>query len=223
MRSMTKGFLTVLALLCAVALGLAVQQAGAQANTEKNMDPASLTEKAPDVFQAKFETTKGSFVIEVTRAWSPFGADRFYNLVKNGFYDGCRFFRVVPGFMVQFGIHGDPKVSAAWRQANIKDDPVKQSNKRGFVSYAKAGPNTRTTQIFINFNDRNAGLDGQGFSPFGKVTGDGMKVVDAINAEYGESPEQGSIQMQGNAYLNKSFPKLDYVKSAVIVAAPEKK
>lgn len=223
MRLMTKGFLTVLVLFCAVALGLAVQPAGAQANKEKLMNPASMTEKAPDVFQAKFETTKGSFVIEVTRAWAPNGADRFYNLVKNGFYDDCRFFRVVPKFMVQFGIHGDPKVSAYWRPANIKDDPVKQSNTRGFVSYAKAGPNTRTTQIFINFADANAGLDPQGFSPFGKVMGDGMKVVDAINAEYRESPEQGRIQMEGNAYLEKSFPKLDYVKSAVIVTAPAKK
>ncbi len=186
------------------------------------MNLAAMNEQAPDVFRAKFDTTKGAFEIEVTRAWAPLGADRFFNLVNSGFYDNCRFFRVVPNFMVQFGINGDPKVNTIWRQAQIKDDPVKQSNKRGYVSFAMAGPNTRTTQLFINFNDRNAGLDRQGFSPFGKVIG-GMDVVDSINAEYGESPNQGSIQMQGNAYLERSFPKLDYVKSAVVVTTPATK
>jgi peptidyl-prolyl cis-trans isomerase A (cyclophilin A) len=218
MRSMAKGLVTVMVLLCAVALGLA----GAQAKKEVLMSPASLTAKAPEVFQAKFETTKGTFVIEVTRAWAPQGADRFYNLVMNGFYDGCRFFRVMSGFMAQFGLSGDPKINAAWRDARIKDDPVKQSNKRGYVSYAMAGPNTRTTQLFINYADRNAGLDGQGFSPFGKVSEEGMKVVDALYSSYGETPDQGSIHMQGNAYLEKNFPKLDYIKSAVVVSAPAK-
>jgi peptidyl-prolyl cis-trans isomerase A (cyclophilin A) len=152
-------------------------------------------------------------VVQVTRAWAPKGADRFYNLVKHGYYDAGRFFRVVPNFMVQFGIHGDPKIQAPWREANIQDDPVLQSNKRGFVTFAKRNvPNTRTTQIFINFRD-NSGLDRDGFAPFGEVVS-GMDVVDKINAEYGEAPEQGRIQMEGNAYLSKAFPKLDYVKSA---------
>jgi peptidyl-prolyl cis-trans isomerase A (cyclophilin A) len=211
-----------------VALGLALQQADAQTNKEKLMKPAALNEKAPEVFQAKFETTKGAFVIEVTRAWAPLGADRFYNLVKNGFYDNCRFFRVLAGFMAQFGINGDPKLNVLWNQAGIKDEPVKQSNKRGFVSYAMGGPNSRTTQIFINYNDRNSFLDPSGFAPFGKVIGDGMKIVDAFYSGYGEGapdgkgPDQQLVQTQGNAYLEKLFPNLDYVKSAVIVAAPAK-
>jgi peptidyl-prolyl cis-trans isomerase A (cyclophilin A) len=150
----------------------------------------------------------------VHRAWAPKGADRFYNLVKNGFYDGCRFFRVVPGFMVQFGINGNPAIQSNWRNANITDDPVKESNKRGYVTFATGGPNTRTTQVFINFQN-NAGLDRQGFAPFGEVV-TGMDVVDKINAQYREQPNQAQIQAQGNAYLNKSFPKLDYVKTATI-------
>lgn len=218
MRLMAKGSITVLILLGAVALGLAFQQAGAEANKEKLMKPAALTEKAPDVFKAVFQTTKGTFVIEVTRAWAPLGADHFYNLVKNGYYNDCRFFRVLKGFMAQFGINGDPKLNAVWNQANIKDDPVVQSNKRGFVTYAKSNmPNSRSTQIFINFID-NSRLDSGGFAPFGKVV-EGMEVVDSLYAEYGEgaaAPNQGLIQTQGNAYLEKSFPKLDYVKSANI-------
>src|SRR5262247_3664608 len=133
-------------------------------------NPASLREQAPATYKVRFDTTKGAFVVEVTRAWAPRGADRFYNLVKNGYYDNVRFFRVVSGFMVQFGINGDPALNNVWHAANIQDDPVKQSNKRGFVTFATAGPNTRTTQIFINFVDRNTFLDGQGFAPFGQVT-----------------------------------------------------
>jgi peptidyl-prolyl cis-trans isomerase A (cyclophilin A) len=183
-------------------------------------DPASLNEQAPAIYKAKFDTSKGTFVVMVNRAWAPNGADRFYNLVKNGFYDNVRFFRVIPGFMVQFGINGDPNVAAAWRDANIKDDPVRQSNARGMITFATAGPNTRTTQVFINF-DNNAGLDGQGFSPFGKVVS-GMEVVDALYGGYGEGapngngPDQGLIQQHGNAYLEQAFPKLDYVKAATI-------
>ncbi len=217
MHLKTKDLATLLVLVCSVALGLGVQQAAAQTNKEKLMNPAALTEKAPETFQAKFETTKGTFVVDVTRAWSPNGADRFYNLVKNGYYDGCGFYRVIPGFMAQFGIHGDPKVNAAWRPARIKDDPVVQSNKRGFVSFATSGPNSRTTSLFINYSDRNTYLDASGFSPFGKVNDEGMKIADAINAEYRETPDQGSIHMQGNAYLKQNFPRLDYIKSAVIV------
>jgi peptidyl-prolyl cis-trans isomerase A (cyclophilin A) len=182
--------------------------------------PAGLKEKAPETFNVDFDTSKGKFVIEVTRAWAPNGADRFYNLVKNGYFNDTRFFRVISGFMVQFGIHGDPTVSAAWRMARIPDDPVKESNKRGYVTFATAGPNTRTTQVFINFRD-NAGLDGQGFAPFGRVIS-GMDVVDKLYAGYGEGapsgrgPNQGQIQAEGNAYLTKSFPQLDYVKTATI-------
>ena len=177
-----------------------------------------VNEKAPDTFKAKFETTKGAFVIEVTRAWSPNGADRFYNLVHNGFYDGVKFFRCVDGFMVQFGIHGDPKVSAAWRDAKIKDDPVTQSNKRGMVTFAMAGPDTRTTQLFINFVDRNSFLDSKGFPPFGKVV-EGMDVVDKLYKGYGETPSsaQMQIQMEGNAFLEKNFPELDSITKATIV------
>jgi len=228
MHLLKRGFVTSLILLSAVALGLAFQQPGAQGNKEKLMNPAALNEKAPEVFQARFDTSKGAFVVEVTRAWAPLGADRFYNLVKNGYYNDCRFFRVLAGFMAQFGINGDPALNMVWNKAQIKDDPVKQSNKRGFVTYAMGGPHTRTTQLFINYNDGNARLDKDGFAPFGKVNEEGMKVVDALYSGYGEGapdgggPNQGLVQTQGNAYLQKSFPNLDYIKSAVIVAAPAK-
>jgi peptidyl-prolyl cis-trans isomerase A (cyclophilin A) len=158
-------------------------------------------------------------VILVHRSWAPKGADRFYNLVKYGYFDNSRFFRVLPNFMVQFGINGDPAIQAPWREANIADEPVTQSNKRGTITFAKASmPNSRTTQVFINFRD-NSGLDGQGFSPFGEVVS-GMEVVDKINAEYRENPDQGLIQSRGNAYLTKEFPRLDFVKKATIVKAP---
>ncbi|OLC42833.1 MAG: peptidylprolyl isomerase [Acidobacteria bacterium 13_1_40CM_65_14] len=176
--------------------------------------PAQLTEQAPEKFKAKFDTSKGAFVVEVHRDWAPKGADRFYNLVKNGFFDDTRFFRVVPDFMVQFGLNGDPNIQKNWANANIPDDPVKQSNKKGYITFATRGANTRTTQLFINFKD-NAGLDRQGFAPFGEVVS-GMDVVEKINSQYGERPVQGSIQTEGNAYLNKEFPKLDYIKKATI-------
>ncbi len=213
--------LTIATMFFAAAPGSAADPVAAQSKLEKLMNPAEMNETAPEKFQAKFDTSKGEFIIEVTRAWAPVGADRFYNLVKNGYYNNCRFFRVIKGFMVQFGIHGDPKVSAVWRGAQIKDDPVKESNERGYITYATAGPNTRTTQLFINFGN-NSPLDGQGFAPFGKVA-QGMDVVDSIYDGYGEGapsgqgPEQGKIHMQGNSYLEKDFPKLDYIKSATIV------
>lgn len=183
-------------------------------------DPAALNAKAPAVYNAKFDTSKGAFVVEVHRDWAPRGADRFYNLVKNGFFDNARFFRVIEGFMVQFGINGDPNIASVWRNADIKDDPVKESNRRGTITFATAGPNTRTTQVFINFGD-NAALDGQGFSPFGKVVS-GMEVVDSLYSGYGEGaphgngPDQGRVQSQGNAYLEQDFPKLDFIKTATI-------
>ncbi len=186
----------------------------------KLADPAALTEKAPASYKVKFDTSKGVFVLQVNRDWAPNGADRFYNLVKNGFYDDTRFFRVISGFMVQFGINGDPKLSPAWRAARIPDDAVKQSNKRGNITFATSGPNSRTTQVFINFKD-NAGLDGQGFAPFGQVVS-GMDVVDKLHAGYGEGapsgrgPEQGRVQGEGNAYLKKDFPQLDFIKKASI-------
>ncbi|MBI2223282.1 MAG: peptidylprolyl isomerase [Acidobacteria bacterium] len=184
-------------------------------------NPAALTETAPATYKVRFDTTAGPFLVEVQRAWAPHGADRFYNLVKNGFYDDARFFRVISGFMVQFGIHGDPAVSAVWQGARLPRDPVKQSNKRGYITYAMgASPDTRTTQVFINFAD-NSNLDSMGFAPFGRVVS-GMDVVDKIYSDYGEGaprgrgPGQGRIQMEGNAYLAKEFPKLDSIKKATI-------
>jgi cyclophilin family peptidyl-prolyl cis-trans isomerase len=206
------------ALAVTVTVGLAAQ--ADLAKVAKLQKPAELNEQAPATFRANLGTSKGAIVITVHREWAPVGADRFYNLVKNGFYDDVRFFRVIPGFMAQFGIHGNPAVAAAWRPAQIKDDPVKQTNKRGYVTFATAGPNTRTTQLFINFGD-NAGLDKQGFAPFGEVTA-GMDVVDKIYSGYGEGaprgkgPDQGRTQSEGNAYLTKEFPRLDYIKSATI-------
>lgn len=202
------------------AMALAALASPALGQSPNLANPAALTEKAPATYKARFDTSKGPFVIEVRRDWAPNGADRFYNLVKNGFYDDARFFRVIPGFMVQFGINGDPSLSALWREARIKDDPVKQSNKRGFITFATAGPDTRTTQAFINFAD-NAPLDGQGFAPFGQVVS-GMNVVDALYSGYGEGaprgrgPDQGRLQREGNAYLASGFPQLDYIRKATI-------
>lgn len=179
-------------------------------------NPARLTEVAPATYSARFDTSVGAFVVEVHRDWAPKGADRFYNLVKNGFFDGTRFFRVLPNFMVQFGINGDPTIQSAWRDANITDDPVKESNKRGFITFAKSSePNSRTTQVFISFGN-NARLDADGFAPFGQVIS-GMESVDKINAEHRQEPDQGRIQAQGNAYLMKAFPRLDYITKATIV------
>ena len=180
------------------------------------LDPrsAELLGAAPARFRARFETSAGTFVIEVTRAWAPRGADRLYNLVGHGFYDGARFFRVVPGFVVQFGISGDPAVSARWRAATIPDDPVTQHNTRGAVTFATAGPDTRTTQLFINYA-HNERLDGMGFAPVGRVV-EGMDVVDRIYPGYGEAPDQGVLETAGNAYLRATFPRLDSVTRATI-------
>ncbi len=207
----------VLALACGL---LAATAAPALAQSGKLANPAALTEQAPATYKASFDTTAGTFVVEVHRAWAPNGADRFYNLVKNGYFDNVRFFRAISGFMVQFGINGDPSVSRVWRTATIPDDPVKESNRRGYITFATSGPNSRTTQVFINFGN-NTGLDRQGFAPFGKVV-TGMDVVDKIYDGYGEGapsgngPSQGRIQSEGNAYLTKDFPKLDYITMATI-------
>jgi peptidyl-prolyl cis-trans isomerase A (cyclophilin A) len=175
---------------------------------------------APPVFKVKLVTTKGDITIQVTREWAPRGADRFYGLVKNGYYDDTAFFRVVGGFMGQIGIHGRPEVNAVWRNQKLQDDPVTQSNTRGMISYAKGGPNSRTTQIFINYADRNSSLDGQTFSPFGKVI-EGMEVADSLFSGYGggppTGPRQDRIQNEGNAYLRAEFKDLDYVKTARII------
>ncbi len=186
------------------------------------LDPSKANQTAPDTYKVKFETTKGDFVVEVKRDQAPLGADRFYNLVQIGFFNDAAFFRVIDGFMVQFGLHGQPEVNTKWRSAQIDDDPVKGSNKRGMVTFAKQNnPNTRTTQLFINFKD-NANLDGMGFAPFGEVV-QGMEVVDSLYKGYGESapagrgPLQGRIQNEGNTYLKKDFPELDYIKGASLV------
>jgi len=213
------------ALACtALAIGLAISLASAAAPAPAAAkpslkDPASVKAKAPETFQAKFETTQGDFVVSVTRAWSPNGADRFYTLVKNGFFDGVKFFRVVPGFVVQFGIHGDPALASLWLESNIQDDSVVSSNKRGYITFAKSSaPNSRSTQIFINLQD-NTRLDGMGFAPFGKIDDAGMAIVDKLYGGYGETLTQlqQQIAAQGNAFLEKSYPKLDAIKKATIV------
>lgn len=189
------------------------------AQTSRLADPSQLTETAPDVFRARFDTSKGAFVIEVRREWAPLGADRFYNLVRNGFYDGTRFFRVRPGFMAQFGLNGDPNIQVAWQRASLRDEPPMKSNTRGYVSFTKENlPNTRFTQIFINYGD-NSYLDGQGFAPFGQVV-TGMEVVDKLVSPARENePDQRRILREGNGYLQKEFPQLDFVKKATIVPA----
>lgn len=185
-------------------------------------DPSQANDNAPEEYRVRFETTKGEVEIEVQRNWAPRGADRLYNLVKIGYFQDIAFFRVIDGFMVQFGIHGEPSVNSVWRGARIPDDPVQRSNKRGMVTFATAGPNTRTVQLFINYADRNSFLDSQGFAPIGKVSS-GMDVVDSLYKGYGEGapqgngPDQGRIQSQGNRYLKSSFPDLDYIRSAEIL------
>jgi peptidyl-prolyl cis-trans isomerase A (cyclophilin A) len=174
----------------------------------------SSTGGAPEQYKAKFDTSKGAFVIEVKREWAPIGADRFYELVKSGFYNDARFFRVAPGFVIQWGIAGDPKLTSQWKDKIIPDDPVKASNLAGYVSFASRGPNTRTTQVFINLAN-NTQLDGMGFAVFGHVS-QGLDVVAHIYSGYGQQPEQPLIESQGNTYLQQSFPNLDYIKTARI-------
>jgi peptidyl-prolyl cis-trans isomerase A (cyclophilin A) len=180
------------------------------------LHPATLKAIAPAQYEVTFKTTAGDFVVSVTRAWAPLGADRFYNLVKHGFFTDAAFFRVVPGFVVQFGLNANPAVNAAWEKADIKDDPVTQSNHTGFLTFATAGPNTRTTQLFISLGE-NARLDGMGFAAFGQVS-TGMDVVQKIFSGYGESPDQAQITATGKPYLDKNFPKLDHIVSATVTS-----
>jgi peptidyl-prolyl cis-trans isomerase A (cyclophilin A) len=179
------------------------------------LHPATLKAKAPAEFKVAFVTTCGNFTVLVHRDWAPLGADRFYNLARNGFFTNAAFFRVIPRFVAQFGLSPNPAVSKVWQDAKIQDDPVKQSNKRGTLVFAMAGPNTRTTQFFLNFQD-NTRLDGMGFAPFGEVV-EGMETVDKIYPGYGESPQQDLITEQGDAYLTKNFRDLDKIKSARVV------
>jgi len=182
------------------------------------LHPEKLHAKAPQIFTATFKTTKGTFAIEVHRSWAPNGADRFYNLVTNHFYDGAKFFRVVPTFVVQFGISPYPAVSEAWRSATIPDDLVTTHNLRGGVTFASAGPNTRTTQVFINLGDNRA-LDNNGFAPFGAVT-KGMDVVGQLYSGYADQPtaQQGEMQTKGNAWLEQHYPKLDSIETAKVTS-----
>ncbi len=211
--------------LLALCMLLSVSACGDNGGEAGPIDLAAVSTNlqgtAPDVFRARFETSKGDFVVEVTRAWSPAGADRFYNLVGHGYLDGVRFFRVIEGFMAQFGINGDPTLAALLRGENIPDDPVVESNTRGRMTFAKSSqPNSRSTQIFINLVP-NTNLDALGFSPFGEIV-EGMEVVDQLYSGYGEGapegngPSQGRIQAEVNAYLNAEFSNLDYVERASI-------
>jgi peptidyl-prolyl cis-trans isomerase A (cyclophilin A) len=209
--------------ILALAVGLVSMAARGRASAAAGQlrNPASRADRAPDVFRTRFETSKGAFVIEVHRAWAPIGADRFYDLVKNGFYDDCRFFRVIDGLMAQIGINGNPTVQSVWADARIPDDPVRQSNKPGYVTLAHAGSNTRATQFFINLTDNSALLDRKGFAPIGRVLS-GLDVVEQLYSGYGDGaprgigPSQMQIASEGNAFLKKKFPKLDYVRTATV-------
>jgi len=198
---------------------LALPPAASSANSPKPslLRPSTLTATAPPVYSAAFKTTKGTFVVTVHRAWAPRGADRFYNLVRNGFYDDVSLFRVIPGFVVQFGISSKPSIARVWANANIRDDPVKHANTRGTITFADAGPNTRSTQVFVNLVD-NGRLGRLGFAPFGEVTS-GMSVLGKLYSGYGEQPAsaQGQMVEQGKAFLERTFPRLDSILTARIV------
>ncbi|MGH9628588.1 MAG: peptidylprolyl isomerase [Bryobacteraceae bacterium] len=215
-------FLTVAA---AVLAGLAFQGCSREKTSETKEPPSkkSAPEETPEKFRVEFETTKGSFVVEAVRSWAPHGVDRFYELVTRGFFEDSALYRVLPKFVVQFGINKDPEVSKLWAQLKLRDDPVKESNKRGYLSYAKTVPNSRTTQIFINMADNSRRLDSTGFAPFARVV-EGMEVVEKFFDLYGESatlggsgPDARKIEAMGNEYLKRNFPRLDYIKSAKLV------
>jgi peptidyl-prolyl cis-trans isomerase A (cyclophilin A) len=204
------------ALLAAIAAA-AIAAGAAAASGPSLLHPASLHAKAPAVFRAEFTTTKGPFVVTVHRKWAPRGADRFYNLVLAGFYDQQRLFRVVPGFVVQWGISGTPKIAKAWQNANIQDDRVRHTNARGTIDFADAGPNTRSTQVFVNLG-ANTQLDADGFAPFGVVTS-GFATLEHLYHGYGERPtaDQGQMTQQGEAFFRKHFPKLDRILKARVL------
>ena len=201
------------------------QADGTETETPKAAAPAGIDSfeelsewpaECPDVFRVKFDTSTGPYVIEVTKSWAPIGAERFYEMCKVGYFNDARYFRVIHGFMVQFGLAADPKLTAQYKSKNLQDEPVRKSNQRGKITFAKSGaPNSRTTQVFINYGD-NSRLDGMGFAPFGVVIF-GMEYVDKITDQYGERPSQGAITSQGNAYLNKDFPNLDYINKVTLV------
>ncbi len=223
MRNPTRLLATAVIALAVPLLATCTKSSSTSASSSapgaSQLSPSRATERAPAVFKAHFTTTKGDFVVEAHRDWAPNGVDRFYNLVKLGYYTNVGIFRVIDGFMMQFGISGDPAVNAEWRTATIPDDPPVVSNQRGMVTFAKGGPNSRTTQLFVNFAD-NSRLDGMGFPAIGQVV-EGMDVVDSIykvgeGAPGGPGPSQGRLQMEGNAYLQREYPKLDYIKSAKI-------
>ena len=188
------------------------------ASADPLLDPnhPEMRKAAPASYKVVLQTDVGGILLEITREWAPLAADRFYNLVRHGFYDSARFFRVVPNFVAQFGLNGDPRISAVWRNANLPDEPRKASNERGTIAFAKAGPNSRTTQVFLNFK-HNANLDSPAmdFAPFGRIIA-GIDVLDAINAEYAERPDQGRIQLEGNAYLTREFPRLSFILKASV-------
>jgi peptidyl-prolyl cis-trans isomerase A (cyclophilin A) len=204
----------------AISFGLLSACGGGEA--PKKAAPKQLSERAPDVYRVKFETSRGDFVIEVDRALAPRGADRFYNLIEEGFYNGSRFHRVVRNFIVQWGVNADPAVQRLWTNLRIQDDPVKGSNKKGTVCFAKLGPASRTTQVFINLRDNSKALDKEGFAPFGKVV-EGMEVVESLYSSYGEvaprgnGPDPVQLEIQGNKYIESKFPRLDYIKRATLV------
>src|SRR6266566_4944365 len=219
MRSLPYVSVMALTLLAGACKKPAPKAAAGVPDFHNPADPG-FAQQAPDSFRVRFRTTKGDVVIAVHRAWAPRGADRFYNLVRSGFYDGVRFFRVIPGFMAQFGIHGDTTVTALWREQRIPDDLVRRTNVRGMVTFATAGPGTRTTQVFINYrnNDR---LDAMGFAPFAQVVV-GIDVVDKLYGGYGEAspqgrgPDQYRLNVEGEKYLARQFPQLDKIKKATV-------
>jgi len=209
--------LAILLLGCVAGCGAKKTEDGGNPRMPESLppEPGKLDTPVPDKYRVKFETTKGEFVVEVTKDSAPIGAAQFYKAVDAKFYDGCRFFRVVPDFVVQWGINGDPEVQKKWRTRPIEDEPVRMSNTKGTITYAKGGPDSRTTQVFINLKD-NTRLDADGFPAFGRVIS-GMDVVERINSEYGERPDQGRLQKEGNEFLNAVYPRLDFIKKATIL------
>jgi peptidyl-prolyl cis-trans isomerase A (cyclophilin A) len=220
-QSLAASALLVPALLAAQQRGTATRPAGGSVSL-RAPSAAALSAQGPDSFDVAFFTTKGRVTARIRRSWAPRGSDRLFHAVSARYYDQVRFYRVIPGFMAQFGFHGDPKVNSAWESHALKDDPVKMSNTRGMVSFANRGRDTRTTQLFINTNNNGPSLDGLGFAPLGSVT-EGMAFVDSLFSGYGEGPprgrgpDQGEMAEKGNAYLSKAFPKLDAIDSARVV------